>query len=82
MDPILKNQTMIKFNMMMILIKRVTPVTRRVPSQVQFHIIIFYQKYQDRGKLNFPEKYTLSIYIVLLKIKTIGLSYRRLRQLG
>ena len=39
MDPILKNQTMIKFNMMMILIKRVTPVTRRVPSQVQFHII-------------------------------------------
>ena len=78
MDPILKNQTMIKFNMMMILIKRVTPVTRRVPSQVQFHIIFFIRNIRISLR-NILYQY---IYIVLLKLKTIGLSYRRLRQLG
>ena len=53
MDPILKNQTMIKFNMMMILIKRVTPVTRRVTSQVQFHII-FLLEISGQGEAELP----------------------------
>ena len=56
MDPILKNQTMIKFNMMMILIKRVTPVTRRVTSQVQFHIIFLLEISGQHIKLTVSAK--------------------------